>query len=166
MKPIPRNIPLNVAVQRIKKQALAGLFHGTDSVYDQIFLLESRWWLESHECVVVLTRDTEYHTSGWFKNPDYERCWHLSLSFPGGRTQKAVNELLKAFFGEHINKLWVEPPMSREGKAADCWHFRLFCDQYWNPIKPRKEVYSKDFTKKGWKSYSEVKDQVHKNKIE
>ena len=30
---------------------------------------------------LLFTRDTGHHTSGWFKNPAYERCWHLSIGF-------------------------------------------------------------------------------------
>lgn len=30
---------------------------------------------------VLFTRDTGHHSTGWWKNPDYERCWHLSLGF-------------------------------------------------------------------------------------
>jgi hypothetical protein len=32
---------------------------------------------------VMFTRDVGHHTSGWLKNPDYERCYHLSLSAAG-----------------------------------------------------------------------------------
>lgn len=31
--------------------------------------------------VVLFTRDVGHHTSGWMKNPDFERCLHLSLSY-------------------------------------------------------------------------------------
>lgn len=31
--------------------------------------------------MTILTRDIGYHSSGWWKNPDFERCLHLSISF-------------------------------------------------------------------------------------
>jgi hypothetical protein len=32
----------------------------------------------------------------------------------------------------------------------------VFCDERWQPILPRGEVYSREFTEKGWKSFSEM----------
>lgn len=31
--------------------------------------------------VALFTHDRGMHSSGWWKNPDYEQCLHLSLSF-------------------------------------------------------------------------------------
>ena len=36
------------------------------------------------------------------------------------------------------------------------YHYRLFCDEGWQPLKPRGEVYTRDFIEKGWKSFSEL----------
>src|SRR5690606_31231568 len=30
---------------------------------------------------LIYTRDVGHHSNGWWKNPDYERCRHLSISF-------------------------------------------------------------------------------------
>jgi hypothetical protein len=112
---------------------------------------------------VTFTRDIGMHSSGWFKNPDYERCFHLSLSFLDPNTmallshdKKIAREWCQVFFFRNCNLLWIEPPYSPDGKQYDVWHYRLFCDENWQPIKPRKEVYSKDFTPAGWKSWSDV----------
>lgn len=156
MKTIPENILFPVALQQMKRQAMIGLFHGTDDLYDQIYLAESRWYFLKFGCIIVLTRDTGHHSSGWWKNPDYERCWHLSISFPGGRDIKAIEKIVDGLFGEHKKWIWIEPPHGPYGKQAEVWHYRLFCDEHWQPIKPRGEVYTKQFTKKGWKSYTEV----------
>jgi hypothetical protein len=113
--------------------------------------------------MIVFSRDTGHHTLGRWKNPDYERCWHLSMSFrdpatggPLPRDKKASQEWVKLFFRDHARKLWCEPPFSPEGKVADVWHYRLFCAPDWSPIIPRGEVYSKEFTEAGWLSYSDV----------
>jgi hypothetical protein len=113
--------------------------------------------------VIRFTRDTSYHTSGWWKNPDYERCYHLSLSFFDphsferiGKQQKLSELWVKEFFGNNRKLLWCEPPFSPIGKTLDVWHYRLFCDESWNPIKPRGEVYTREFTEAGWLSWSDV----------
>src|SRR5688572_22289291 len=36
--------------------------------------------------ILLFTRDEGMHESGWWKNPDYERCYHLSLSFRDPKT--------------------------------------------------------------------------------
>lgn len=116
---------------------------------------------------LILTRDTGHHTSGWLKNPDYERCWHLSTSaeptmivLPGvQRTEldaKTVRQWVVAFFGDAARYVWSESPKSEVGKQRGVWHWRLFCDAQWAPILPRKEVYSREFTEEGWQSASQV----------
>lgn len=111
----------------------------------------------------IFSRDTGYHTSGWWKNPDYERCYHLSVSFFDPLTEqlrpqdkKIVDQFLDGLFGPNKRLLWCESPHSKAGKKRDVWHYRLFCDEHWQPILPRGEVYSKAFTEVGWKSFSEL----------
>ena len=113
--------------------------------------------------IVVCTRDVGYHTSGWWKNPDYERCLHLSLSFRDPETgaymprNKVLTGLmLTGIFGIHKKLIWCEPPYTDDGKSQDVWHYRLFCDERWQPIKPRGEVYSRELTEAGWRSFSDV----------
>jgi hypothetical protein len=116
------------------------------------------------EATVLFTRDVGHHTAGWWKNPDYERCWHLSLAYrhpmlPGARLphdhdRSAV--IARAFYGDDVAKAWVEKPYSLEGKLSDVWHYRVFCDEGWNPHIPRGEVYSREWTPRGWQSFSEV----------
>lgn len=111
---------------------------------------------------LLFTRDAGMHSCGWWKNPDYERCYHLSLSFsnpitgqPRPKNKKLTEEWINAFFSDDKRFLWIEPPCYTDGKSLDVWHYRLFCDPAWQPIKPRGEVYSKEFTERGWKSYSD-----------
>jgi len=68
---------------------------------------------------------------------------------------------LDAFFTPNNQKmLWVEPPYTKEGKESDAWHYRLFVDKNMQPIIPRGEVYSKEFTEAGWKSFSEIQAEL------
>lgn len=138
---------------RIKNAALLGIWDGRN--YTPYF--EScRWLLEAYPATLIYTKEYGYHTGGWWKSPEYERCFHLSISFRSGSEKKALNQILDNLFGEHKNLLWVEPPYSKKGKSLDVWHYRLFCDEHWQPIKPRGEVYNTHFTERGWKSFSEL----------
>lgn len=110
---------------------------------------------------LLYSRDEGYHSGGWWKNPDYERCYHLSLSFfdwlsfePRPKDTALTAKWISAFFGSHSQWLWCEPPSMDLEIGA--WHYRLFCDPKWQPIKPRGEVYSTQFTELGWKSFSEL----------
>lgn len=112
---------------------------------------------------VIFTRDAGHHSGGWWKNPDYERCQHLSLSFLDRWTGESMDfdleradRLAEAFWGEARRMAWIEKPYSPEGRKARVWHYRLFCDPSWQPIQPRGEVYSKDETPAGWRSFSEI----------
>lgn len=117
----------------------------------------------------IYTRDVGHHTSGWWKNPDYERCRHLTMSFfdpetrePRPRDRKLTDGLIDRLFAWDKAWLWCEPPHTDFGKAADIWHYRLFCNAGWQPIKPRGEVYSRELTEAGWKSFSDVQAEVAK----
>lgn len=161
----PLEMQLATFAAFLKRRADSGYFDGRPRSEHYV-----RWCRRIHEptrTVVIFTRDVGHHTSGWFRNPDYERCLHLSLS-PAPATiitteplraelgPKLERQWCDAFFGEYINKLWRESPKSPEGIRAGVTHWRLFCDAHWQPIIPRGEVYSREFTEKGWQSGSEV----------
>lgn len=112
---------------------------------------------------LIYTRDVGHHSSGWWKNPQYERCFHLSISFCVNPTNAPLpfrkpfaERVAKAFWGDDCRKAWVEPPYSEHGKHCDVHHYRLFCDPAWSPILPHGEVYDKSDTPPGWKSFSEI----------
>lgn len=153
MNRIGKDIILAAACRMIKHTASLGIWNGRD--YSSYF--EScRWLLERYPATVMFTKEVGYHSGGWWKNPDYERCWHLSMSFRGGSEKKTGAEIIRNLFHPHEKLLWIEPPYSKEGKSIDVWHYRLFCDEHWQPIQPRGEVYSTQFTERGWKSFSEI----------
>jgi len=115
--------------------------------------------------VLLYTRDVGHHSSGWWKNPDYENCYHLSLSFFDSVTGKPApfrrgeaEVWVRLFFGDDRRLLWCEPPSSALGRDRQVHHYRLFCDPAWKPVKPRGEVYSRTLTEAGWKSFSELHD--------
>lgn len=113
---------------------------------------------------IIFTRDAGHHACGWFRNPDYERCYHLSLSFHGLMTNepapyshREASKWIRMFFDPTPELVWSEPPYSPDGKRLEVWHHRLFMDHSWrHPVFPRREVYSTEFTELGWKSFSEL----------
>ena len=112
---------------------------------------------------LLFTRDVGHHTSGWFKNPDYERCFHLSISFwdleariPRPYEYTLARTWVMAFYGSWTRFVWEESSkLERAEGRLDVRHYRVFCDPAWLPIIPRGEVYSREFIEKGWKSFSE-----------
>lgn len=109
---------------------------------------------------LLLSRDRMHHSVGWWRNAEYEYCWHLSLSaiergeyyrverlarLTGRRQKPSFEEMPRAdldlwsrlIFGEHIDKLWNEPGGTDPRLTADerhrravLWHLRLFL----NPV--------------------------------
>lgn len=156
----------DVASRMTRRAHQAGVFNGHNTPLNMAAMERCRYTSYETRTRLIFTRDGNHHASGWWKNPEYERCFHLSLSpapalviIPGALTElntKTRDAWLKAFYGEHVNKVWAESPYSPEGKKHNVWHYRVFCDEHWQPIIPRKEVYSKEFTPAGWMSYSDL----------
>lgn len=140
--------------RRMRSRANMGLWDGRETT---TYFESCRWFHLGFQCMMIFTRDTGYHSGGWWKNPMYERCYHLSISFPGGKDKSVLSRVIDGLFGSSKKLLWIEPPYSPEGKSSDVWHYRLFCNELWVPILPKGEVYSTQFTERGWKSFSELK---------
>ena len=146
--------------QSMRQYAAMGLFDGQRATpyYDGA----RRFHLESGT-VLLFTRDTGHHTSGWWKNPDYERCFHLSLSFwediKEGKSRPYEHLLAyawaKAFYGDWTRYIWEEGSHYRRSHDPEVRHYRVFCDPAWQPIIPRGEVYTREFIEAGWKSWSD-----------
>lgn len=141
------------AFQRIIKTSYSGVWDGKEETE---YFKNCRFWFQKYECSIIFTKEVGYHSGGWWKNPLYERCYHLSISFPGGKNKKNLDKILNGLFGYNKKLLWTEAPYSKEGKQRDIWHYRLFCDENWKAILPKGEVYNTHFTEVGWKSYSEI----------
>lgn len=158
-----KDIQFDAIARDMRRQAKRNVYRGTSDLTDQATIARCRR-IEAGT-TLIFTRDEGHHACGWWKNPEYERCYHLSMSAAPSAiwtpdTPDLDPELeqawLKAFFKDKLNMLWFEPPYSALGKAHNVKHWRLFVDPAWQPIIPRGEVYTKEFTEAGWKSYSEV----------
>ena len=145
-----------------KRSAALLSYDGSDR---QAWRLERlRFALLEYSAECILSLDVGAHTCGWWKNPDYDTCLHLSLSFfdletrePAPQDHKAANAIVRGIFGAAHRLAWCEPPSFPEGKQRDVWHYRVFVDRSTMlPILPRGEVYSKELTEAGWKSFSDV----------
>lgn len=160
------NLP--ALVQFAKRRADRWLYDGrVGPTTQRMMALCSHEFAVSPEvhAAIIYTRDVGHHESGWWKNPEYERCLHLSISYrtdgawngvpvPHDKKQSAL--FAEAFFDESRRLCWIEGPYSPEGRVRDVWHYRVFCDPSWTPILPRGEVYSRDLTEAGWKSFSDI----------
>lgn len=165
MQIVPKNQSNTIGAKRIVHQARTGLWNGMDWTS---YFMNCSWWLENDNMSMILTRDHMHHESGWWKNPDYERCWHLSMAFyhpdksRKNKDIKLTEKWLDLIYRKNKTYVWSEPPWSDSGKRNDSWHYRVFVDENWQPIIPRGEVYTKKFTEPGWLSYSELQA-YHKN---
>ena len=158
----------SVAAREMYRRANHGLYTGANTRENRRLINHcTGYWSDSVLLtVIIFTRDEGHHSGGMFKNPDYERCLHLSLSFrdafdgrPVGKSESLTQMWIDSFFSlDHQKCMWVESPKSEKGKALDVWHYRVFCNIHWQPIIPRKEVYTSEFTELGWKSFSELNE--------
>lgn len=156
----------HVAASRLAAARM--VWNGTDSPSGQRYINSCWRYHAGTQCATIFTRESGYHSGGWWKNPDYERCFHLSLRFlafeKGEPYSLPFNTVLarkwvEAFFGDDAHLTWHEGPYTDIGKAEGVHHYRLFCDLSWQPFKPRGEVYSKDWTPAGWQSFSDLHGQ-------
>lgn len=159
---------------RLRRRASRGAFDGRTTHENMQYLQDVRRLHPRTGTQMIFTRDTGHHASGWFRNPEYERCLHLSLS-PIGRLLEAHPQArladgvvlgehrleyqrawARAFFGDELRFAWVESAKSTVGRFHEVLHWRVFCDEAWRPIVPKGEVYSSELTEAGWRSASHV----------
>ena len=175
------DIPDSV-IRAIRFRALIDVCDGLNTPRRRYYIQECTHFHGATGTQIIYTRDVGHHASGWFKNPEYERCLHLSLSFcepQGWSPERLSNPRLLAdlgiivpqarynrtmgatwaelLFGVNAARMaWIESPVTQLGKTLEVMHYRVFCDPAWQPIHPRKEVYSREFTEAGWKSWSDM----------
>jgi hypothetical protein len=150
-------------VRRARQRALLRNYDGSEDMELMRHCSHLLSITPRESAAIIYTRDAGHNMGGWWKNPDYERCLHLSISFlenptdaPLAYNRKIAMRIARAFFGDDTPKAWVEPPVSPRGIIRGVHHYRLFCDAGWRPLMPRGEVYTKDNTPAGWKSFSEI----------
>jgi hypothetical protein len=112
---------------------------------------------------LLLTKDRMHHSVGWWRNAEYEYCWHLSISawdsallVPGRRPADPEDVpddeeryWAHAFFPTHFHKLWHEPggtdprlTPTEKTRHRHFSHLRLFLDpDTFEPFIPTGEVY-------------------------
>jgi hypothetical protein len=120
--------------------------------------------------ILQLSRDRMHHSVGWWRNAEYEYCWHLSMSCTerlefaaweargSPSTDPPQMEVIpdeerrywaRAVFREEWDKLWIEPggtdprlSMEERIRHARYVHMRLFLDpETFQPFIPQGEVY-------------------------
>lgn len=110
---------------------------------------------------LLLTKDKMHHSVGWWRNAEYEYCWHLSISAwdrasivkghpePEDIPPDEERYWSFAFFPTHFDKLWHEPggtdprltPEEKQ-RHRHFAHLRLFLDpETFHPFIPTGEVY-------------------------
>lgn len=150
-------------VKAMKRHAWSG-----DQFYDgrnvqSPYFRHARQIHEKSGTSLLFTRDKGMHSSGWFKNPDYDKCLHLSLSFwdmtgenakPAAYNYSLARMWVNLFFEDLTRLIWEESTALPD-LPCEVRHYRVMCNDHWQPIKPRKEVYSRDFIEKNWRSFSD-----------
>ncbi len=182
---------MDLVARHVRERAERMLWDGRQGTFDGLPIPDLEWMYRSTYDIeevgtrLMFTRDTNHHESGWIKNPDYERCYHLSLSAAGPGPSRSLvvpvrleplvglpiaqpeldsdleEAWVDAFFGEDKRYAWRESAKSRVGRDKAVWHYRVFCDEHWQPLVPRGEVYSLEFTERGWKIWSELHAEGH-----
>lgn len=104
---------------------------------------------------LLLTYDIGYHASGWWRNSQYDSCWHASLvciNLPDRSytdpADRVVRAWMHALFREWLHHAWTEPPATSSDPYRNApasrytTHVRIFTDRSpIRPITPKGEVY-------------------------
>jgi len=170
-----RNVPEATAehlalVEQMATRAMTGWYLGSMETLKEFGAtvdIPSRTDPEEVWVRLLLTRDRMHHSVGWWRNAEYEYCWHLSISARpatevrlariGLREDAGYVDLTKReetywgrlFFAAHADKVWHEPggtdprlsPQEAHRNRAIS-HLRLFLDpETFEPFMPTGEVY-------------------------
>lgn len=120
---------------------------------------------------LLLSRDRMHHSVGWWRNAEYEYCWHLSIAakacspddeaWEAASYEKVPHDEVRywafAHFGDELRMSWTEPggtdprlTPEHARRHATMWHIRLFLHpeildpkgQPFHPFMPKGEVYT------------------------
>lgn len=165
--PSPAQLDL-AALMRV--QALRGWYTGDEASLLRFGAREVVPSIAEADLVVSLlfSRDRMHHSVGWWRNADYEYCWHLSIGAWEKRAYNAARLLgartpewedlpdddlrvwASALFRDHAHKAWYEPGgtdprLSRQeahGRGR-MKHLRVFLEPATlQPFIPKGEVYT------------------------
>jgi hypothetical protein len=62
-------------------RATRQVFRGTDTRVDRLVIDTSTAYHTPSGTKLIFSRDVGHHSSGWFKNPDFERCFSFVTLF-------------------------------------------------------------------------------------
>lgn len=137
-------------LRQMRRKAMARPWDGQSLPPD-----DQRWLTtgltEPHRPTSVLfTFEFGAHGCGWWRNSDYDRCQHLSVTHLTGLghvqapTDAEVRAWARAAFGKYVVWTWTEPPASTLDpyRLPGVAHVRLFLDKQDHPILPEGEVYT------------------------
>lgn len=95
--------------KEMRRRAMSGIavYGSLNSPYARQYSEQCTGVHQPTGTIIKFTRDQGCHSTGWWKNPDYERCFHLSLSFRdvetgefAPRNTKLSREWVESFFGD------------------------------------------------------------------
>lgn len=117
--------------------------------------------IDGRAVVVILSRDNLVKMGFW-KNTDFARCLHLSISFrypstgqPAPWCNATAKRIVAAVFGTDARLTWWEPAYTPEGKFCGVQHWRMFYSPgWWMPINPKGEPYTMNVPF-GWNEWTE-----------
>jgi hypothetical protein len=150
------SISLRRMLQRALKRPNDGRLPFRPVVWDTTGLTEP-----DHPTRVLVSFDMGAHASGWWRNAEYDRCWHVSISHPAGvvagerphhiepPSVAETQAWARAAFPVPYRWCWLEPPASpdsydvqQQRRRPGVAHIRLFLDRRSRAILPRGEVYN------------------------
>jgi len=151
---------VRLALIDLRRLAVKYPWKGQQDIHQRHRLITNSLLEPDRPICVIYTYDVGYHSSGWWRNSEYERCFHLSLSHqkldPAGwqvgieaPTESEIHEWAKLAWPTDWKKAWLEPPASvlsidvlEQRRYPGVGHVRLFLDLSLTPILPTGEVYN------------------------
>ncbi len=148
--------------------ALKNPWQGNQLLTDRRYVIDTTAITEpGRDTRVLLSLDVGYHSSGWWKNSDYEQCLHLSVSHPlvdrpklylakadigspehvGMDLETPTDDEVRSWgdvvFGQWNRWTWLEPAASPLDpyRSPNVVHLRLYLDERLQPILPVGEPY-------------------------
>jgi hypothetical protein len=123
-----KQLDFDQIAKRMRFHARSGAMCGDLSADERKYV--RRCSVRAGTTTLVFTRDFGNH-DGWLSDPTHDRCWHLSIACDDDNERDAW---LRAFFGDHVAELWGQTCATDYGQQRGVWHWRLFCDQNWEPM--------------------------------
>lgn len=177
MRAFDERFSVEGAAKEMHRRAMKWVYDGDKANHNKRHMTDCRAVHKPTKTVVTFGRTSGHHSKGGYRSPATERCFQLSLSFVDFEAQtplEARSDLLEqwlvAFFGEELEFVWVEAPVSAGWfeqtfrwamglGTGDLlfWHFRKFCDESWETVKEEPREMIKDLRGRGWVRATELK---------